>query len=106
MKLTECDACIDAFILIQSRVRQIYPVQNELVNISATIKSFVQIIKNILVLQAGRHSRYQDLDQLSVLITRGGMLIASIERLYLTLNWLSLSQYIRDNEQAINRRRR
>ena len=99
-RLTECIACIDAFLLKQPKVKRICNVQNELVEMSATVKSFAQMMENIIVYQATARSRYHDLDRISIMVSGGEMLIASLEKLYLTLNWLSLSRCIEDNDKA------
>jgi hypothetical protein len=99
-RLTECVACIDAFLLKQPKVKRICNVRNELVEMSATVKSFVQMMENIIMYQATTRSRYYELDKISTMVSGGEVLIASLEKLYLTLNWLSLSRCIADNDEA------
>jgi hypothetical protein len=57
-------------------------------------------MENIIMYQATTRSRYYELDKISTMVSGGEVLIASLEKLYLTLNWLSLSRCIADNDGA------
>jgi dGTP triphosphohydrolase len=103
-RLIICDMCINDFIDKQPIVKQADPVLQDVTEMSKRIREHVQVIKGILVYYAARHLSHQDLDRINNLVNRGKVMISSLEKLYMTLNWLCLSQEMRDAEEAIEMR--
>jgi hypothetical protein len=102
-RLMACDMCISHFMNSQPNLEKVFPAVLQVTELSKRIKGHAQVLKDIPKYYVSREPNGPDLDCINNLVNNGKVMIACLEQLYMTINWLRIS-YERDIETSKRKR--
>jgi hypothetical protein len=102
-RLIACDMCISDFMSRQLDLDKAFPAILQVNELSKRIKGHAQVLKDISKYYVSREPSGQDLDCINNLVNNGKVMVACLEQLYMTMNWLRISRE-RDTEMSIRKR--